>query len=155
MELAAVYNPARDEMFTAQKGRGAWLNGKKLVVSTSNELAQSVIVTGFPYDRFTNPNNNLNYFNAFVVRVRGIRRLGAAALDLCYVAAGRLDGYWEIRLEAWDMAAGLLIAQEAGAKVTDMLGIEIDLSTPPYSVIAANPGLHVKMADLIRETNLG
>jgi myo-inositol-1(or 4)-monophosphatase len=118
-------------------------------VGEQTELAKSLMVTGFPYDRFTNPENNLNHFNDFALKVQGIRRLGSAAMDLCYVAAGRVDGYWELRLEAWDLAAGTLIAREAGALVSKLDGDQAILA-PPFSVMAANPVLYKKMLEVLR-----
>jgi myo-inositol-1(or 4)-monophosphatase len=141
LDIGVVYNPITEEMFFAEKGNGAFLNGNPIHVSTSNNLEKSLLVTGFPYDRFDNPNNNLSHFNRLALQVQGIRRFGAAALDLCFVACGRVDAYWEIRLEAWDLAAGTLIAREAGANVTKLNGNPKVLELP-YSVIAANPVLH-------------
>lgn len=141
VQIGVVYNPISNEMFTAEKGKGAWLNGEPIHTGSRTELNKSLLVTGFPYDRFTNPDNNLENFKHLALKVRGIRRLGSAALDLCFVAEGRIDGYWEIRLEAWDLAAGALIAREAGALVTKRDGAE-DMFAPPLSVVAANPALH-------------
>ena len=101
-------------------------------------------MTGFPYDIRTNPENNLDHYARFALRSQGVRRLGSAALDLCYVAAGRFDGYWEIRMNAWDIAAGGLIAEQAGARVTNLAG-EVDYISPPQSILAANPHLHPQM----------
>jgi myo-inositol-1(or 4)-monophosphatase len=112
-----------------------------------------LLVTGFPYDAWTNPINNFAEFQSFSKRTQGVRRLGSAALDLCYVASGRLDGFWEIRLNAWDVAAGALIAQEAGATVTNLRGTP-DFITKPQSVLAANPVLHAKMLEILKESNL-
>lgn len=151
LTLGVVYNPISDELFAAEKGKGATLNGKPIEVARRAELAKSLVVTGFPYDRFTNPVNNLNYFNKFVLRVQGIRRLGSAALDLCYVAAGWLDGYWELHTEPWDLAAGAVIASEAGAKVSRMDG-QADFLRRPCTIVAANPDLHALMLEVIRQT---
>jgi len=147
-KLGVVYDPIRDEMFSAKSGHGAFLNGGNIKVADASELKNSLMVTGFPYDRFQNPDNNLENFSKMALKVRGIRRLGSAALDLCYIAAGRVDGYWEIRLEIWDIAAGSLIAREAGAIVTDRSG-DHDLLKAPYSVCAANPKLHNKILEVI------
>src|SRR5690606_1705331 len=108
------------------------------------------LVTGFPYDAWTNPNNNFAQFERFSRLSQGVRRLGSAALDLCYVAAGRLDGFWEIRLNAWDVAAGALLVQEAGGLVTDVHGGP-DFITKPQSVLAANPALHAKMLAVLQD----
>jgi myo-inositol-1(or 4)-monophosphatase len=138
--LGVVYNPITDEMYSAEKGKGAWLNGEPIHTGNRTELNKSLLVTGLPYDRFTNPDNNLENIKHMALKVRGVRRLGSAALDLCFVAEGRVDGFWEIRLEPWDLAAGMLIAIEAGAVVTKRDGSG-DLLEPPVSVVAANPGL--------------
>ena len=148
--LGVVYDPLRDECFSAKKGIGAWLNGEEIRVSTVSDLDQSLLVTGFPYDVRTNPDNNLEYFNRFALLTQGVRRLGSAALDLCYVAAGRFDGFWEIRLNPWDVAAGGLIAQEAGALVTDLRGGQ-DYLTQPLSILAANPFIHTAMLAILKE----
>jgi myo-inositol-1(or 4)-monophosphatase len=150
MILGAVYDPMRDEMFTAEKGRGAWCNGRRLQVSTVTELKRCLLVTGFPYDAWLSPRNNLENFGRFARMTQGVRRLGSAALDLCYVAAGRLDGYWELTLNPWDVAAGGLIASEAGAQVTALDG-EADYLRPPCSLLAASPAIHALMLEVLRK----
>jgi myo-inositol-1(or 4)-monophosphatase len=150
MKLGVVYDPMRDELFSAERGQGAWLNGKTIHISTAPDLQHSLLVTGFPYDMWTSPVNNLDYFGRFAKLTQGVRRLGSAALDLCYVAASRFDGFWELSLKAWDVAAGGLIAEEAGAKVTN-LESAADYISPPQSVIAASPELHTKMLKVIYE----
>ena len=153
LSLAAIYDPVSEEMFTAERGAGANLNGQAIHVSETSELKSSLLVTGFPYDAWTNPVNNFAEFQRFSMRTQGVRRLGSAALDLCYVAAGRLDGFWEIRLNAWDVAAGALIAQEAGARVTNVRGGD-DFISKPQSVLAANPALHAKMLAILQESEI-
>jgi myo-inositol-1(or 4)-monophosphatase len=148
--LGVVYDPLRDEAFTAERGRGAWLNGRLIHVSDACELKDSLLVTGFPYDTWNSPRNNLEYFSRFARLTQGVRRLGSAALDLCYVAAGRLDGFWEISIHAWDIAAAGLIAEEAGARVTNIDGGP-DYISPLQSILAAPTGLHSKMLAVIRE----
>jgi myo-inositol-1(or 4)-monophosphatase len=143
MKLAVVYNPVHDEMYTAERGKGAWLNGEKLQVSETSELVQSLVTTGFAYADWITEANLVN-FNAFQRLTQGVRRLGSAALDLCYLAAGRVDAYWEISVQPWDLAAGGLIAEEAGAIVTNFQGGP-DYLTPPCSILAANPALYEKM----------
>ena len=150
MKLGVVYDPMRDELFSAERGQGAWLNGKAIHISSVSDLQHSLLVTGFPYDMWTSPVNNLDYFGRFAKITQGVRRLGSAALDLCYVAASRFDGFWELSLKAWDVAAGGLIAEEAGAKVTN-LESAADYISPPQSVIAASPQLHAKMLKVIHE----
>lgn len=144
LTLGAVYDPMRDEMFTAELGRGAHLNGRPLQVSSVDELQKSLLVTGFPYDAWDTEQDNFSNFVHFARLTQGVRRLGSAALDLCYVAAGRFDGFWEMSLNPWDVAAGGLIAREAGALVTNVSG-ESDFISPPQSVMAATPGIHAQM----------
>ena len=148
VQLAVVYDPSQDECFTAERGRGAFVNGERLRVTDLEVLSAALLVTGFPYDMWTNPINNLDHFERLSVRTQGVRRLGSAALDLCYVAAGRFDGFWELRLKSWDIAAGGLIAEEAGARVTSMDG-EADYLHPVSSLLAANPALHGRMLEIL------
>jgi myo-inositol-1(or 4)-monophosphatase len=150
VELAAIYEPMRDECYTAQKGKGAWLNGAPIHVSEAAELIDSLLVTGFPYDLLSSAMHNIDYFGYFSRRSQGVRRLGSAALDLCYVAAGRLDGYWELSIKDWDIAAGALIAQEAGAMVSKVDG-STELLSPPNSILAANPSLYPLILAGLRE----
>ncbi|PWH15094.1 MAG: inositol monophosphatase [Anaerolineae bacterium] len=151
VRLAAVYDPMRDEMYTAERGQGAYLNGtRRLHVSSQTELAKSLLVTGFPYDAWNAERDNFANFVRLSRQTQGVRRLGSAAIDLCYVAAGRFDGFWEISLKPWDVAAGGLIAEEAGAVVTNLLG-EPDYLSPPQSVVTANPLLHVKLLAALQE----
>jgi myo-inositol-1(or 4)-monophosphatase len=154
LTLAAVYEPMRDEMFTAERGRGAYLNGKTIQVSTATELQKSLLVTGFPYDAWNTRQDNFANFVHFGKLTQGVRRLGSAALDLCYVAAGRFDGFWEMSLKPWDVAAGGLIAEEAGAKVTNVDG-ERDYISPPQSVIAATPGIHHRIVEELKAQSRG
>ena len=148
LRLGAVYDPLRDEMYLAQRGRGAWLNGGPIHVTAVDNLDQSLLVTGFPYDIRTHPENNLDLFNRFMLLSQGVRRLGSAALDLCYVAAGRLDGFWEVRLKPWDVAAGGLIVEQAGGAVTDIHGGP-DYLGPPCSILACAPGIRDYMLAVI------
>ncbi|MBN1679416.1 MAG: inositol monophosphatase [Anaerolineae bacterium] len=120
--LGVVYDPVHGEMFKAIRGHGATLNGRRLHVSTVNDLGQALVITGFPYDRWTNPDNNVAEFGHFVRRTQGVRRVGSAALDLCYVAAGRCDVYWEHGPNPWDVLAGILCVLEAGGRVSDYHG---------------------------------
>lgn len=143
MQMGVVYDPMRDECFSAVKGHGAWLNGEPLHVSVARELIHSLMVTGFPYDP-AGVEKNFAAFAHFTRLSRGVRRLGAAAIDLCYVAAGRVDGYWEQSLQAYDLAAGALIAREAGGRVTSLDGDE-NILKPPFAIIAANPTIHALM----------
>jgi myo-inositol-1(or 4)-monophosphatase len=148
VRLGVVYDPMRDELFAGERGGGAWLNGRPLHASVVADLRRSLLVTGFPYDTWSNPVNNLDHFAAFSKLSQGVRRLGSAAIDLCYVAAGRFDGYWELSLRPWDLAAGGLVAEEAGATVTSMEG-KGDILTPPCSLVAAAPGIHARMLEVL------
>jgi myo-inositol-1(or 4)-monophosphatase len=141
VQLAVVYDPMREECFSAERGQGATLNGQPIKVAQAADLDHSLLVTGFPYDIRTNPANNLDHYAHLSLRSQGVRRLGSAALDLCYVAAGRLDGFWEIALNTWDVAAGGLIAEEAGAVVTNLQD-QADYLSFPVTVVAANPTVH-------------
>jgi len=141
MQAGVVYNPMSEECFSAETGQGAWLNDEPIHVSEVTELIQSLLVTGFPYDTHNAVHTNLEYFNRLTLRSQGVRRFGSAALDLSYVAAGRLDGYWEIKLSPWDLAAGILIVEEAGGVVTSFDG-DANVMKPPYSIVAANPAIH-------------
>lgn len=147
--MGAIYDPMRDEMFTAERGMGAHLNGRPLRVSDTTDLQHSLLVTGFPYNAWDTPQDNFANFIKFGKLSQGVRRLGSAALDLCYVAAGRFDGFWELALNPWDVAAGGLICEEAGARVTNVEGGADYLSTP-QSVIACTPGIHSRMLDELR-----
>lgn len=149
VKIGVVYDPMREECFSAERGQGAWLNGTPLRVAQANELAQSLLVTGFPYNIATIQDNNLDHYARFAVRSQGVRRLGSAAIDLCYIASGRIDGYWELQLNAWDVAAGGLIAEEAGALVTDRYG-DADYLSGKLSIIAANPTLHAQILSVLR-----
>lgn len=148
--LGVVYNPIQEELYSAERERGAQLNGQVLQVKIVADVADSLLVTGFPYDIRTNLDNNLAEYERFSKRSHGVRRLGAAALDLCYVAAGRFDGYWEKGVKSWDVAAGALIVQEAGGKVTNIDGGP-DFMSKPQSVLAANKALHAEMLKVLRE----
>ncbi len=149
LTLGAVYDPMRDEMFLAERGKGATLNGKPIGVSAARELQKSLLVTGFPYDAWNTEQDNFSNFIKFGKMSQGVRRLGSAALDLCYVAAGRFDGFWELALKPWDVAAGGLVCEEAGARVTNVKG-EPDYISPPQSVVATAPGIHERMLNELR-----
>jgi myo-inositol-1(or 4)-monophosphatase len=137
---AVVYDPFKDDMFEAVRGEGATVNGRTMRVSTAHTLDEALFVTGFPYDRREQAAFYLRYFEAFMVKCRDIRRFGSAALDLCYVACGRFDGFWEWRLKPWDTAAGWLIAEESGGCVTDFDGSAYDPWVP--RILATNGHVH-------------
>lgn len=143
--LGVVYDPTRRELFAAVRGGGAWLNGRPLRVTPTAELVDAVITSGFPYDKHTNPDNNVKEWAAFLTRIRGERRLGSAALDLCYVGAGRLDGYWEKDLKPYDVMAGMLIVREAGGVVTDYAGGEFPQREDRGRYVASNGLIHAEM----------
>jgi len=147
--LGAVYDPLRDEMFTAERGKGAFLNGKQIHASETTELQKSLLVTGFPYDTWDTKLDNFKYFERLAKKTQGVRRLGSAALDGCYVASGRFEGFWEFALRPWDIAAAGLIAEEAGARVTKIDGATDYLSSP-ISIIAAAPGVYEKLLEQLK-----
>lgn len=147
--LGVVFDPSRNELFTAVDGQGAHLNGRPLRVSNTNDLGNSLLVTGFAYDIRDTPKNNLDHFAKFALLAQGIRRTGSAALDLCYVAAGRFDGFWEVRLNPWDMAAGSVIVREAGGRLTDFSGNE--LSIYGQELVASNGHIHDAMLKVLHE----
>ncbi len=148
-ELVAgvAYDPLRDELFVAERGRGARLNGEPIHVSDTASLSDSIVATGFPYDRTEGSENNLANLNRFILSVRGIRRGGSAVLDLVYVACGRLDGFWEMNLNIWDVAAGGIIVREAGGIVTNFSGERWDYSTG--DIVASNGLIHAQMTNLV------
>jgi myo-inositol-1(or 4)-monophosphatase len=143
LELGCVHDPLRGETFTAVRGRGAACNGQPLRVSEVTSLDRALISTGFPYDRRERAGFYLAFFQAFMERCQGVRRAGAAALDLCWLAAGRVDGFWEFSLQPWDIAAGALIIREAGGRVTGMHGEPLDLSGA--RIVASNGVLHAQL----------
>lgn len=124
LELGVTYDPSRDEMFWASRGEGAWLGDRRLRVASKDRLDRSLAVTGFPYDRGTNPDNNADYFALMLRKTQGMRRVGSAGLDLAWIAAGRLDVYFELRLKPWDCSAGAVLVEEAGGRLTDYDGAE-------------------------------
>lgn len=146
--LGIVYDPVRDELFTARKSSGAFCNGEPLHVSKTKSLDAGLLATGFPYDIRTSEKNNLKNFCAFALRCQGIRRTGSAALDLSYVAAGRIDGFWESKLNPWDCAAGNLLVSEAGGLVTDYSGGSASIYKA--EVIASNGRIHQEMIDVLK-----
>ena len=141
--LGVVYDPMREEMFVAMRGEGAYLNDKKIVASSAKDISRSLLATGFPYDIRESKENNLDYFNAMAINVQAIRRAGAAALDLAYVAAGRFDGFWELKLKPWDTAAGCLMVTEAGGVISDIAGGKWYLQSP--NLLASNGLIHEQM----------
>jgi len=153
VHLGVVLAPALGWTFTAIRGHGATLNGQPITVSKTDGLDMALLSTGFPYDRRTSPENNLAQFVAFKRRAQGIRRTGSAALDLSLVAAGRFDGYWEMKLSPWDIAAGILLCQEAGGTVSDWRGHPVNLFRG--EVLATNGLLHAPMLDVLARTHHG
>ncbi len=147
--LGVAYTPLLKELFTAVTGKGAYLNGKKIRVSKTSRLSQSLLATGFPYDIRQSARTNLNYYGRMQLAGRDIRRDGTAVLNLCYVACGRFDGFWEMKLKPWDTAAGMLILKEAGGKITDFRG-------KPYSIygeetLASNKKIHQQMVAVLKK----
>ena len=146
--VAAVYDPNRKELFTAEAGVGSWMNGRRLKVSTNATVLESMLVTGFPYNIHQKPDEFLKVFGQVLKQARAIRRLGSAAIDICWVAAGRMDGFWEASLKAWDMRAAALILEEAGGRVTGMAGEQWD----PYEghILATNGVIHEEVLAILR-----
>ncbi|HWP58539.1 MAG TPA: inositol monophosphatase family protein [Candidatus Acidoferrales bacterium] len=151
--MGLVHDPLRDESFHAIKGSGAFLNGEPIATSRVARLEHALLATGFPYDRKENPDFYLAYFKRFLLACQGIRRAGSAALDLCYVASGRLDGFWEWKLHAWDTAAATLIVREAGGAVSDFAGKEFSIWGD--QTLASNGRIHAEMLALMAELNSG
>ena len=147
--VGVIYDPLRDETFAATLGGGAFLNGEAMRVTNVEHLSESFLATGFPYDRRTAPDNNVERLDHFLRRSQGVRRAGAAVLDLSYVACGRFDGFWEIRLHPWDVAAGILIVREAGGEATNFGGGRDCVSG--RQIVASNGRIHEQMLRVIRE----
>ncbi|MBI5381910.1 MAG: inositol monophosphatase [Opitutae bacterium] len=152
--LAVIYDPTRRELFSAVRGGGAHLNGQPLRVSATAELNDAIVCTGFPYDKHTNPDNNLREWAAFLKHIRGERRLGSAALDLAYVAAARLDGYWEKDLKPYDTMAGILLVREAGGTVTDYEGGSNPQQLDRGRYVASNRLLHEAMLRVLQSVRV-
>ena len=146
--LGAIYNPNLNELFTAQKGKGAWLNEEKIKVSSQAHLKKSLLATGFPYDVHYSKQDNLDNFRKFIKRAQAVRRPGSAALDLAYVACGRFDGFWEMKLKTWDMAAASLMVTEAGGKLSGFKGQKFSIYVP--ECLATNGKIHRAMTDVLK-----
>jgi myo-inositol-1(or 4)-monophosphatase len=148
MIMGAVYNPFMNELFFAQKGMGAYLNDKKITVSNKDTVIKSCLVTGFPYTYLEMPNGPLQVFEKLIKQGIPVRRLGSAAIDLCWVAAGRFDGFYEHKLQAWDSAAGFIIVKEAGGKITDFKGNDYS----PYQphILATNGKIHDELLAYVK-----
>ena len=149
VELGVIYDPNLDEMFVAERGRGSTLNDRLLAVSTTATLDESLLATEFPYNIREVLDNNLKEYAAFSVRARAVRRMGSAVLYLAWLASGRLDGYWELRLGPWDVAAGSLLVEEAGGRITDLTGGALDLDAP--SLVATNGRIHAAILAVLGE----
>jgi myo-inositol-1(or 4)-monophosphatase len=151
VRLGVVYIPALHELFHSERGKGTFLNGKKITVSRVDRLNRSLLCTGFPYDVHERADFYLRYFRQFITRSFAIRRPGSAAIDLSYLAAGRFDGFWEFKLHAWDVAAATLMITEAGGKVTDLQGRPHNIYSE--EILASNGLIHEEMLHAIREIN--
>jgi myo-inositol-1(or 4)-monophosphatase len=147
-----IYDPMRDELFTAERGHGAWLNGKPMHVSRTPDLAESLLATGFP-SRKRHDSPNIHFYHEFTLRSHGVRRAGSAALDLAYVAAGRLEAFWEFNLNPWDTAAGILLVEEAGGKVTDFAGAHFQLNS--NEILSSNGLIQDELIGLFRNMFAG
>jgi len=145
--LGIVYNPISEELFYAEKGKGAYLNNKKISVSAISSLSQALLATGFPYDRHTNADLYVSELKKMMVVSQGIRRAGVASLDLCYLACGRFDGFWERKLKPWDVAASILIIEEAGGKITTFSGNQFSFSEK--TILGSNQLIHQKMVSTL------
>jgi myo-inositol-1(or 4)-monophosphatase len=146
--LGVVYNPLLDELFTAEMGKGAFLNKRRIQVSSTKSLSKSFLATGFPYDIRESRVTNLDHFANFAVRSLAIRRAGSAALDLCYLAMGRFDGFWELKLSPWDTAAATLLVKESGGKVTDFEGGKYSIYGK--HLLATNGKIHKQMIEVLK-----
>jgi len=153
LEIAAVYDPTRRELFTAERGGGAYLNGARLQVSAASTLIEALLVTGFPYTIHEEADEILGLFGEFVRRARAVRRLGSAALDMAYVAAGRFDAFWEDNLKPWDVAAASLLVEEAGGVISGTDGSPFFVRSG--HVLASTPGLQGPMLEIIRAFRAG
>jgi myo-inositol-1(or 4)-monophosphatase len=152
LQLGVVYDPSLNECFSAERGKGAYLNGKKISVSGATEMIKTLMVTGFPYDRSSDIYTHaMRLFDRITSLNQGVHRLGSAALDLCYVACGRLDAYWELSIHPWDIAAAALIAQEAGGMVSDIHG-KPEFMKEPYAIIGSTPGVFKQLLDELEKT---
>jgi myo-inositol-1(or 4)-monophosphatase len=149
--VGVVYDPNRDELFVAEKGKGAYLHGKPIKVSVDAKLAESLVATGFPADRDMALPLNLKGLQAVVPEVRNVRNVGSAALQMAYVAAGRLSGFWEIGLNSWDLAAGALLVKESGGSVTDTAGNPYDLAV--RNVLATNGHIHEEFTNVLKQAD--
>ncbi len=149
IEAGAVYSPVLQELFIARRGRGAYLNGRRMRVSGQTRLERSLLATGFPYDVHTSRKDNLVYFRSFIKKAQAVRRPGSAAMDLAYVACGRFDGFWEMKLKPWDMAAASLMVEEAGGRVTDFAGGRFSIYKP--ECLASNGRVHKTMIKIINQ----
>ncbi len=150
--LAGIYDPFRDERFTAERGRGCRLNGRATRVSRPRELSESLLLTGFAYDRAERSRFYIEFYRRFMVRSHDVRRSGSAALDMAWIASGRADGYWEFSLNPWDVAAGLLLVEEAGGRVSDFSGKSwgSDWRRFGRETLATNGLLHASMLRILR-----
>ena len=145
--MGAVYDPNRQEMYLAERGSGATLNGQALRVSGVERVGQAMLATGFAYNVRETRENNLDHFTDFLFRAQALRRDGVAAIDLCYVAAGRYDGFWELNLFPWDVAAGFLILEQAGGRVSDFRGRPFDVYLK--EIVASNGSIHLEMLEIL------
>jgi myo-inositol-1(or 4)-monophosphatase len=152
LAAAVIYDPMRDELFAAERGRGALLNGKPMQVSRTPELSEALVATGFP-SRKRHANPNIHFYQEFTLRSHGVRRAGSAALDLAYVAASRLDAFWEFNLNPWDTAAGILLVEEAGGKVTGFSGAHFRLDS--REVLASNGLIHAELLGFFEDMFAG
>jgi myo-inositol-1(or 4)-monophosphatase len=150
VQVGVIYDPTHDELFVGSRGGGATLNGQPMHVSNVSILRRGLVATGFPYDKELLP-RALGQFAAFAQSAQAVRRIGSAALDLAYVASGRFDAYWEASIHSWDIAAGIILVEEAGGQVSDIRGRPLNLNTPDLTVLASNAILHTAMLETLED----
>ncbi len=144
-----IYDVMNNIVFSSEQGSGAFQNGLKIMVSKNPELSKSLLVTGFPYNIKDNPDFAIERFNKFLINSRGVRRLGSAAIDMCYVANGAFDGFWEVNLQPWDVCAGILLIKEAGGKISNFTNKKIDIYAK--QLLATNRKVHDKMLEILAQ----
>lgn len=151
-EIGVVYDPMREQLYWGQKDKGAFLNGRRLSVSSAQTVGESILASGFPYDRHHDPVDNMAQMGVFMKKCQGFRRFGSCALDLSFVAAGRFDGFWEFKLSSWDLAAGVLLVQEAGGRVSRIDGAELGYLTERNHIVVSNGHIHQEMLEILAPT---
>lgn len=150
LQLGVIYDPSRDECFSAERGKGSWLNGQPISISDCDSLQKSLLTTGLPSQNIQNLDRNLALMRHLTQNTQGVRRLGSVAIALCYTACGRTDGHWDLGSTPWDIAAGALIIEEGGGIVTNLDG-NPEYFKPPYALVASTPGIHRNLIELLKK----